>query len=186
MRLHERPGQVPRRLPAATRGLALQNFLRLLWHHLAAGRLCRSQSPWHGRSVASIPSWDKIPFLSLAESSMTRLESYPTIGLWLTSGVVSLLSPSPHPPDLTSHPSSAIRHPPSDICHSPFRLSHSPFRIPPSAFQVFTITRMRLDPSGSFGLATNFRTYCESSMIIQPTGQAVFEIPTPPGQNGKI
>jgi len=35
------------------------------------GRLCRSQAPWYGRSVASIPSWDKIPILSFVESSMT-------------------------------------------------------------------------------------------------------------------
>ena len=128
------------------------------------GRLCRSQAPWYGRSVASIPSCDKIPIVSFVESSMTRLESCPTIRPWLTSGVGWPLSPSPHPPDLTSHPSSAIRHcrhppsapssaicppssairhpssaiclchPPSGICHPPFRLPHSPFRIPHSAF----------------------------------------------------
>jgi len=79
------------------------------------GRLCRSQSPWYGRPVASIPSWDKIPIVSFVESSMTRLESCPTIRPWLTSGVGWPLSPSPHPPDLTSHPSSAVRHPSSAI-----------------------------------------------------------------------
>src|SRR5208337_3591899 len=47
------------------------------------GRLCRSQAPWYGRSVASIPSWDKIPIVSFVESSMTRLGSYPTIRPWL-------------------------------------------------------------------------------------------------------
>ncbi len=67
----------------------------------------------------------------------------------------SPLSPSPHPPDLTSHWSSAIchppfairylpfairylpfaiRHPPSAIRHPPFAICHSPFRIPHSAF----------------------------------------------------
>src|SRR5208283_4714308 len=93
------------------------------------GRLCRSQALWHGRSAASVPSWDKIPILSFIESSMTRLESYPTIGPWLTSGVGSPLSPSPHPPDLTSHLSSAIRHPPSAICHPPSAIRHLPFAI---------------------------------------------------------
>src|SRR5271157_3722153 len=94
------------------------------------GRLCRSQAPWHGRSAASVSSWDQIPILSFIESSMTRLESYPTIRPWLTSGVGSPLSPSPHPPDLTSHLSSVIRHPASAICHPPFLLPHSAFRIP--------------------------------------------------------
>src|SRR5208337_1351073 len=40
------------------------------------GRLCRTQSPWRGRSVASIPSWDKIPILSFVESSRTHLSSW--------------------------------------------------------------------------------------------------------------
>ena len=26
-------------------------------------RLCRKQSPWHGRSAAPVPSWDRIPYL---------------------------------------------------------------------------------------------------------------------------
>ncbi len=87
------------------------------------GRLCRSQAPWHGRSAASVPSWDKIPILSFVESSMTRLESCPTIRSWLTSGVGSPLSPSPQPPDVTSHLSSAI-------CHPPFAIRHPFFPIP--------------------------------------------------------
>src|SRR5271157_123351 len=33
------------------------------------GRLCRSQAPWYSRSVACIPSWDKIPLLSFVESA---------------------------------------------------------------------------------------------------------------------
>ncbi len=112
------------------------------------GRLCRSQAPWHGRSAASVPSWDKIPILSFVESSMTRLESCPTIRSWLTSGVGSPLSPSPQPPDVTSHLSSGIchlpsviRHPPfaichpaSAICHPPFAIRHLPSAIPPSPF----------------------------------------------------
>ena len=110
------------------------------------GRPCRSQAPRHGRSAASVPSWDKIPNLSFVESSMTRLESCPTNRPWLTSGVGSPLSPPAQPPDLTSHLSSAIRHLssairhvssaichlPSAICHP--RFPHSPFRNPHSAF----------------------------------------------------
>jgi len=72
-------------------------------------------------SAASVPSWDKIPILSFVQSglrpSMTRLESCPTIRSWLTSGVGSALSPSPHPPDVASHLSSGICHLPSAICH---------------------------------------------------------------------
>src|SRR5271157_780803 len=120
------------------------------------GRLCRSQAPRYGRSVASIPSCDRIPILSFVESSMTRSESCPTIRPWLTSGVVSPHTPSSHPPDLTLHPSSAICplssaicplssaichpssalcHPPSALCHPPSALCHPPSALchPPSA-----------------------------------------------------
>src|SRR5271157_3505669 len=100
------------------------------------GRLCRSQAPWHGRSAASVPSWDKIPILSFIESSMTRLESYPTIRPWLTSGVGSPLSPSPHPPDLTSHLSSAICHLSSAIGHLPSVIRLFSFPIPRSEFRI--------------------------------------------------
>ena len=93
------------------------------------GRPCRSQAPRHGRSAASVPSWDKIPNLSFVESSMTRLESCPTNRPWLTSGVGSPLSPPAQPPDLTSHLSSAICHPPSGMCHLPFVICHLPFVI---------------------------------------------------------
>ncbi len=114
------------------------------------GGLCRSQAPWYGRSVASIPSCDKIPIVSLMIRRTTRLESCPTIRPWLTSGVVSPLSPSSHPPDLTLHPSSAIRHlpsairhPASAICslssairHLPSVFSASPFPVPHSEFRI--------------------------------------------------
>ncbi len=52
------------------------------------GGLCRSQAPRYGRSVASSPSWDKIPILSIVESSMKRSESRHTIRPRQTYGVV--------------------------------------------------------------------------------------------------
>src|SRR5271157_474292 len=99
------------------------------------GRPCRSQAPRHGRSAASVPSWDKIPNLSFVESSMTRLESCPTNRPWLTSGVGSPLSPPAQPPDLTSHLSSVIRHLSSAIRHLSSAIS--PFPVPKSAFRIF-------------------------------------------------
>src|SRR5208283_2127831 len=101
------------------------------------GRLCRSQAPWYGRSVASIPSCDKIPILSFVKSSMTRLESCPCVRPWLTTGIVSPSCPSPHPPDLTSHPSSAICSLSSAICSLSSAFSASSFPVPNSSFRIF-------------------------------------------------
>ena len=67
---------------------------------------------------------------------MTRSESSPTIGPWLTSGVVSPLSPSLHPPNLTLHPPSIIRHLPSVIRHLTFAIRLFCFPIPRSAFRI--------------------------------------------------
>src|SRR5208337_5522426 len=72
----------------------------------SSGRHCPTPSPCPGWPAACAPWWDKISILSFVESSMTRLESCPTIGPWLTPWVGLLRSPSPHPPDLISHPSS--------------------------------------------------------------------------------
>ncbi len=111
------------------------------------GRLCRSQAPWYCRSVASVPSCDKIPILSVVESAMTRLESCPTIGPELPSVIGSLLCPSSQPPatwsspSATWHSSSAIWHSSSAIWHSssaiwPLPSAFSPFRIPHSSQRV--------------------------------------------------
>src|SRR5271157_1052803 len=119
------------------------------------GRLCRSQAPWYSRSVACIPSWDKIPLLSFVESAMTRLESCPTTGPELPSVIGSLLCPSSQPPASTSYCSfpifssppatwsspSATWHSSSAIWHSssaiwPLPSAFSPFRIPNSAFRI--------------------------------------------------
>ena len=78
-----------------------------------------------------------IPILSFVESSMTRLESCPTIRPWLTSGIDSLLSPSTQPPEFTAGLSSAIRHPPSPIRHLSSAISPSRFPVPHSAFRIF-------------------------------------------------
>ncbi len=63
-------------------------------------------------------------------------------------GIDSPLSPSPHPPDLTSHWSSAICHPPfairtfairrlpSAICHPPFAICHLPSAICHFSFPI--------------------------------------------------
>src|SRR5271157_443641 len=117
------------------------------------GRLCRSQAPWYSRSVACIPSWDKIPLLSFVESAMTRLESCPTTGPELPSVIGSLLCPSSQPPASTSHCSSPIFSSPpatwsspSSTCHSSSAIWHSSSAIshlssavrhPPSAIPAF-------------------------------------------------
>src|SRR5271166_750040 len=74
----------------------------------SSGRHCPTPSPCPGWPAACAPSWDKIPFLSFVESSMTRVESYPTIGPELPSVIGSLLCPSSQPPASTSHCSSPI------------------------------------------------------------------------------
>ena len=74
------------------------------------GRLCRSQATWHGRSPRPFPRGTRFQLLSFVESSMTRLESCPTIRPWLTS-----------------HLSSAIRRLSSAISPSPFPVPHSAF-----------------------------------------------------------
>ena len=128
------------------------------------GRHCPTPSPCPGWPAACAPSWDKIPILSFDESSMTRLESCPTIGPELPSVIGSLRCPSSQPPAPTSHCSSPIfssppatwsspsatwhssfaishsssvaRHPPSAIPRSPFRIPTSSFPIPKSAFRI--------------------------------------------------
>ena len=104
--------------------------------------LCRSQSPWYGRSVASVPSCDKIPILLFVESSMTRSESY--------SHDRTLAPPRRHLAALPvttptrSHLASGIRHLPSVIRHPAFAIRlfcfpilHSKIRNPqfPKLFQ---------------------------------------------------
>ena len=115
----------------------------------SSGRHCPTPSPCPGWPAACAPSWDKIPILSFVESSMTRLESCPTIGPELSSVIGSLRCPSSQPPAPTSHCSSPIFSSPpatwsspSATWHSSFAISHSssaarhpPSAIPPSPFQ---------------------------------------------------
>src|SRR5271157_4336646 len=128
------------------------------------GRLCRTPALRPGRSVGSVPSWDRSPILSFVESSMTASQLCPTTGPELPTAIGSLLCPSSQPlaptshgssaigsspsaiespPSAISHSSSAIGPPPSviwhlssDIRHLPFLLPYSPFRIPTSPFPV--------------------------------------------------
>src|SRR5271157_4168481 len=120
-----------------------------------SGRHCPPPSPCPGWPAACAPSWDKIPFSSFVDSSMTRLESCPTTGPELPSVIGSLLCPSSQPPACTSHCSSPIFssppatwsspsaswHSASAICHSSSAIWHLssaipafPFRIPHSEF----------------------------------------------------
>ena len=117
----------------------------------SSGRHCPTPSPCPGWPAACAPSWDKIPFLSFVESSMTRLESCPTNGPELPSVIGSLLCPSSQPLASTSHgsspivsslpptwhSSSAIWHSSSAIWHLPSAFSAFPFPVPNSSFRIF-------------------------------------------------
>src|SRR5208282_4158215 len=107
-------------------------------------RSSAGSTPWPRRAGRYTGSIDRrarismhiIPILSFVESSMTRLESSPTIRPWLTSGIDSLLSPSTQPPEFTAGLSSPIRHLSSVICHLPFVICHLSFPVPRSAFRI--------------------------------------------------
>src|SRR5271157_5905331 len=150
------------------------------------GRLCRTPALRPGRSVGSVPSWDRSPILSFVESSMTASQLCPTTGPELPTAIGSLLCPSSQPLAPTSHGSSAIgssppaiespppaiRHLAFVICHltfaichfsfliphSAFRLPHSPFRTPPSAFSEAPPASAAAPASWPTGTAGGART----------------------------
>ena len=74
----------------------------------SSGRHCPTPLPCPSWPAACAPSWDNIPFLSFVESSMTRVESYPTTGPEIPSVIGSLFCPSLQPLACTSHCSSPI------------------------------------------------------------------------------
>src|SRR5208283_272519 len=145
----------------------------------SSGRHCPMLSPCPGWPAACAPSWDKILFLSFVESSMTRLESWLTIGPELPSVIGSLLWPSSQPPASTSHgsspifssppatwhsssatwhSSSAIWHLPSAIWHLPSAIWHLPSAIwhLPSAFSPFPV------PNSSFRIIRRVSSFRSS------------------------
>ena len=97
----------------------------------SSGRHCPTPSPCAGWPASCAPSWGKIPFLSFVESSMTRVESYPTTGPKIPSVIGSLFCPSLQPLACTSHCSSPIFSSPPATWGSPSAAWHSSFAICP-------------------------------------------------------